>query len=308
MGEPRQAGTVLEAGVPRSGNSWVYRILTSLYRAAGVPWRSYVENHPIHSEAKQWPLSLAGQADINMVSITPGGCQLGISYAFAEPITDFADFVRSCLVVWTHSPYDRRAASMFARFARVVYVIRDPRDVLVSMAHFRHTEYSRRFHPHAATRTPRAYIDQNADDLAWFWVRHVISYLAVQSSLGVHVVFYERLGADTLGEVSALARALGLELGDSEVAAAAWAADFTAMRAESPQHLRSGRSGQWREELTAAQAQRVEELAGPLLGLLGYAGDGLPAVPAGPLAVRLRAALDQARSLSIGRCRPGWGM
>lgn len=308
MSEPGTTGTVLEAGVPRSGNSWIYQILTSLHHAANIPWRSYIENHPIHATAKNWPLSLAGQAGINMASITPEGCYLGISSAFQERIDDFAEFVRSCLIVWTHSAYDRRVAPAFGTFAHVVYVIRDPRDVLVSLAHFRHTEYSLKFHPHAATRTPQEYAEQNADDLAWYWVKHVVSYLAVRQALGVHVAFYERFKSDPVGETRRLARALGLQVSEADLDAVTGHSTFDSMRANSPQHLRSGASGQWRTELTAAQAGRVEEIAGPLLELLGYADRPLPALPDGAMAQKLRESLDHARGMSARRCRRGWAV
>jgi hypothetical protein len=185
--------------------------------------------------------------------------------------------------------------------------------VLVSMAHFRHTEYSLRVHPHAATRCPEEYIEQNADDLAWYWAKHVISYLAMLRELPVNVVFYERLKADLVGEAAALAHSLRLPLARTDVAGAVGSADFDTMRAKSPQHMRAGTAGKWRDELSDDQLRRVEEIVGPLLDLLGYrsgtnAGDALPALPDGAIGVHLRDALVHARDLSRRRCRPGWAM
>jgi aryl sulfotransferase len=318
MAEPPSTGpgtaTVLQAGVPRSGNSWLYRILLALYERAGVPWRSYIADHPIQEAAHTWELSLAGQAQINMVDITPDGCYLGVSTVFHERLDDYDDFVRRCLVVWTHSPFDPRASQAFERFGTVLYIVRDVRDVLLSMAHFRHTPYSERVHPRAASRNAAEYAELNADDLAWYWTKHVASYLAARSRLNLEVVFYERLKADPAGSTAALASRLGLDVPPAAVTDALAATDFTAMRATSPQHLRTGTAGRWREELTADQVRRVEEVAGPMMDLLGYpragaqAAGALPAVPAGPIAAAVREALVSCQRVATQRCRPGWAV
>jgi hypothetical protein len=299
--------------VPRSGNSLLYKALAGLYRQAGVPWRSYVAGHSVQAQARSWQLSLAGQAEIDMVSIRPDGCYLGISSAFEEPIADFDGFVRSCLVVWSHSPYDPRAAERFGAFDPVLYIVRDPRDALVSMAHFHYTEYSRRAH-HVVDGDPAHYLEHTVDDFAWYWVKHVASFLAAPRRLGLRVVFYERLIAELRPQLSELAGVLGLDLPPAATDELVAELDFGAMRAGSPQHLRSGRCGQWRSELTPDQIERAEWIAGPLLELLGYgrAADpdpaAPPALPAELPAERLRTVLAAAKAAAAGRTTPGWSL
>src|SRR5690348_6341691 len=173
---------VTQVGIPRNGNPLMNKALAGLYREAGMPWRSNVTQHPVQERARSWELSLDGQASIDMLSIEPGGCYLGISSAFREPIADFPGFVRACSVVWSHSPYDPRSADRFAAFVPVLYFLRDPRDALVSMAHFRYTEYSRRAH-HVIGGDPADYLEHTVEDFAWYWVKHVMSFLAARQRL-----------------------------------------------------------------------------------------------------------------------------
>jgi hypothetical protein len=305
--------TVLQVGVPRSGNSLLYKALAGLHRQAGVPWRSYVAGHPVQQEARSWALSLDGQAQIDMISIRPAGCYLGISSAFQEPIADFDAFVRSCLVVWSHSPYDPRAADLFGAFDPVLYIVRDPRDALVSMAHFHYTEYSRQAHQ-VVDGNPASYLERTVEDFAWYWVKHVASFLAARRRLGLRVMFYEDLVGDLRAQLAELAGVLGLDLTPAALDELVAELDFGAMRASSPQHLRSGRFGQWRSELTADQAERADRIAGPMLDLLGYGRAarpdpaGAPALPDDLSAPTLRAVLAGAQAAAAGRATPGWSL
>lgn len=307
---------VLQIGVPRSGNSWLHRILVLLHDLAGVPARSYIAGHPIHEEARGWPLSLAGQADIDMVDVEPHGLFCGISTVFREEIEDPARYVDSCRIVWCHSPYVERMADFYRRFSGIVYVLRDPRDVAVSLSHFRFTPYSRRFHSPTSARSPQEYLDQNLDNLTWYWVRHVGRYLAVANRLDIRFVCYERLLRDLGREVRALAAGLGLAIPADRLDAALHQLTFEAMRLDSPQHLRHGRAAIWREALSEEQLAGMDGLAGPMLRLLGYplaspgpddpAPDCLPGDARQVSPAALRDAFALCSRVAAGRCQPGW--
>lgn len=308
--------SVLQLGVPKSGNYWLHRILSALHDRVGIRGRSFLARHPIQRDAQNWELSMARQASIDMVDIEPDGYYFGIASVFRARIEDLDEYVRSCRIVWSHSPYSEPAAAFFDRFASIVYVVRDPRDVAVSMAHFRFTPYSLRFYPHAATASPREYVERNLDDLVWYWVKHVSGYLAVARRFGIHFVFYEQLLHDQRGELAALARALDLPLAERDFDAVAEALAFDAMRRESPGHVRQGRAGGWREFLTVDQIARVDELAAPMLELLGYPlacavlvdadRNWLPAEPTPPIGARLLEAYEHGRAVARRRCRAGW--
>jgi aryl sulfotransferase len=307
---------VLQIGVPRSGNSWLHRILVLLHDLAGVPARSFIACHPIHEEARGWPLSLAGQADIDMVDIEPHALYCGISTVFREEIADAGRYVDSCRIVWSHSPYVERMNDFYRRFSAVVYVLRDPRDVAVSLAQFRFTPYSRRFHSPTSATSPQEYLDQHLSDLTWYWVRHVGRYLAVAHRLDIRFVFYERLLRDLGPEVAQLARDLGLAIPPDRLDAALHELTFEAMRLDSPQHLRHGRASLWREALSEEQLAGMDELAGPMLRLLGYqlaspgpddaAPGGLPSEARRVSPSALRDAYALCSRVAARRCQLGW--
>jgi len=287
---------VLQIGVPRSGNSWLHRILVLLHDLAGVPDRSFIAAHPIHEEARGWPLSLAGQADIDMVDIEPHALFCGISTLFREEITDPGRYVDSCRIVWSHSPYVERMNDFYRRFSAILYILRDPRDVAVSLAHFRFTPYSRRFHSPTSATTPQEYLDQNLSNLTWYWVRHVGRHLG--------------------REVRQLAADLDLDIPAGRLDAALHELTFEAMRLDSPQHLRHGRASLWREAYTDEQLAEMDELAGPMLRLLGYSlaspgpDDAAPGGPPGDArgvsAAALRDAYARCSRVAAGRCQAGW--
>ncbi|MFT4084094.1 MAG: sulfotransferase domain-containing protein [Nocardioides sp.] len=302
--------TVLQAGVPRSGNSLLYKALSGLYREAGAPWRSYIAGHAIQQQAQSWELSLSGQAQIDMVSIEPLGCHLGISSGFRELIRDFPGFVESCSLVWTHSPYDPGAADKFATFDQVLYIVRDPRDALVSMAHFHYTDYSRKVH-HVSQGDPDSYIERAAADFAWYWVKHVVSFLAARKRLRVQLIRYEDLVRDLSAQLSSLAELLGLHVPTAGLDRLLGELDFRAMQASSPQHLRSGRPGVWRVEMSTEQVAHVERIAGQLMESLGYSLTALANSVAvegrmGPESDKLRPLLAAAAKAARGSTTPGW--
>jgi hypothetical protein len=115
-------------------------------------------------------------------------------------------------------------------------------------------------------------------------VQHVGSWLRQRGHLRVRFVCYERLLADLPGELAGLLGFLGVDLDAAARERVQAAVSFDAMRASRPNHLRAGRSGGWREALSAAQVAEVGIVATPMLDLLGYATDAggpatLPAVP-----------------------------
>jgi aryl sulfotransferase len=277
-----------------------------------VPPRSYIARHPIQREAKDWPLSIAGQAGIDMVEFGQRGYFAGIASAFREEIPDVDAYVASCRLVWSHSALNDRAIQLLPKFDAVVYVVRDPRDVAISMGSFRFTEYSRAYHVASAATSPDEWIDQNLDDLTWHWVKHVARYASVREHLGIHFVFYERLLADLRAEMRVLADLLELSLPDEQLDELVPELSFRTMQRASPQHLRHGRAALWRDSLGEAALERVDDLAGPMLELFGYPRrdeDGVPAVPALPpdeLGSRLHAAYHAAKRVADERCRPAW--
>jgi len=153
--------------------------------------------------------------------------------------------------------------------ASFVHVIRDVRDVAVSVWH-----HSKRVQP-GFDRS----LASVAEETAEVWARAMAS---VRSSgheqLGARYLElrYEDLLADTAGALGSVVRALGADAGDEIMAAVAEASSFrklsgrNAGQEDARSHFRAGRAGGWRDALDADTAAKVWAIAGAMLAELGY--------------------------------------
>jgi hypothetical protein len=192
-------------------------------------------------------------------------------------------------VLFTHDDADKPAQPLRADFARyaerkVVLLVRDPRDVLVS--YFAHR--TRRDRTYAGTlsafvREPGYGAERIVAVLAAWWAHRAVPR-------GFLLVRYEDLHADPRKELERLARFLGLPHGDAELEEAvafgsfdrmvamerAGAIDDKRLRAADPADqdsykVRRGEVGRWVNVLTRADAGWVSAvMARTLPAELGY--------------------------------------
>lgn len=267
------------ASYPKSGNTWlraVYAAATTgadvdinLLPGGGVP------------------------ADRELVDTALGLCTSDLTSAEVEVIRPRADEVladapgRSARKVHdlfaagpTGEPIVSVAASRGA-----VYVLRDPRDVAVSLA------------AHAGRSLPQA-VDQLADPAAAYvrstdrigpqcrqrlgsWSEHVLSWVE-QTWLPVHLLRYEDAIADPVGTFGPALRFIGCELTDDEVRVAVGRASFGNLARqeadsgfrERPRRegrfFRRGQVGAWRDELPPALADAVVRRHGDVMRRYEY--------------------------------------
>ena len=259
----------LQSGVAKSGNLWLHNILRSIALHGGIPQKSFIRNQPIHAVAKDWPLSFPGQADIDTLSINPHQCLYRISGIFNMPIEDIDAYIAQCSHVWTQSYFWLSSAKVFPKFDKVLYIIRDPRDVVISMSRFTFTPYRLKYFPQADP-SPETFLDRNLVESSRAWVRHVAGHLKEAKNLDIHIIFYERLLKNFEEELSRLLAYLEVGLDKGGMARVVEDARFETMKSVSPQHVRKGESSQWTGALTDRQVQSVTSVAGALLKELGY--------------------------------------
>ena len=166
----------------------------------------------------------------------------------------------------------------------MVYVVRNPLDVAVSWAfHAGGEDFSE-----TVTRmNDRRYVlgggcDPQLRQRLLDWSGHVESWRS--APFPVLVVRYEDLLADTAGQLARMTRFLGLDgaADGRRLRRAAAAADFARLREQEARHgfigrdqrcrrfFRSGRSGDWRRHLSAAQARRIARRHGAVMRACGY--------------------------------------
>lgn len=273
---------LLQNGCPKSGNYWLYKILSLTLDAAGVPQKSYIQNHPIQAAASTWQLSHPDQVGLDVLDIEPDHNFCRIASYFREPIESISEYVKSNRLVWSHSRYIPDSAEVYDQFDKIVYIIRDPRDVAISMAHFAFTPYRLRtaYNPFAS---PDEYLKNRLVNSLSGWTQHVGSHVLAPPRSNLHFVFYERLRSDFDTEFARLIDFLEVDVNAAQRAEIRDEVSVKSMKAKSSGHVRSGKSGGWVNSLTPGQVRLSRLLAGGMLKELGYPvsahDQGLPLLP-----------------------------
>ncbi len=265
------ANHIIQNGIPKCGNLWLYNILQRLQAAAGVPKKSYILDHPVHPGLKQMDLDIDYIADIDVIDIKAKRSYVTVRQTFCEPILDLAAYAQRCSLVWSHSPWEpEMSPEVYRQFDKFVYIIRDPRDAMVSKSHFAFTPYRQAMFPHNFKDTSD-WLNQRLDHVMRQWFQHVNDHLVHGQQLGMYVIFYERLLLNLEEEISKLAQYLGFELKAEVIADIAEQVTAKNMKKAAQHHIRSHKLAGWRQSLTEAQVERVNDIARDLLTRLGYA-------------------------------------
>ncbi|MCA1198850.1 sulfotransferase domain-containing protein [Sphingomonas sp. R647] len=260
------------ASYPKSGNTWLRLLL-----------RSYA----------------AGGAAVDINAAAPKGWSINARAVFDEAIgvaaSDLTDreilaWWPSVLRQWALGRRDpaylktHMIAWPFDLSLGAVYLVRDPRDVALSLA--RHADRSI---DAAITMmgTRDKIMDRSRDQLPsrlpqlWgSWSQNVESWLGALP-FPVHVQSYEALRADPAAALTELLPVLGFQVDRAAIDAAVAATALETLRAqeaargfveaEGPNRFfGEGRVGGWRDRLTPAQCARIKADHGPAMARLGY--------------------------------------
>ena len=166
-----------------------------------------------------------------------------------------------------------------------VYLVRDPRDVAISLAHHNNTAIDDTIKAmnaadSALCRGSKGLAPQLRQKLNG-WSGHVKSWLD-QTDVPVHTVRYEDLTAAPAKCFGAALEFVGRSATQAEIERAVRHADFAELQRQESEKgfaegssrnvpfFRSGRAGGWRETLTAPQADAIEQCHGAVMARLGY--------------------------------------
>lgn len=266
---PALAATpVLHVSYVKSGSYFLWRTFDHLFRAAGDK-RSFVQSHPIQRLREQWPDFSIDQFDIDQILVQDEAVYWQVEMQHVEAIVDLDTYMAACSHVWTHSFLCERSWEVYPRFPRVCYIVRDPRDALVSMAHFVGTPFMRRYHPHPAA-SPADYVATELERFLGDWCRHAGAHFRARNALDIEFLRYEHMVQDLPASLRRLVDWVGLRLDEPALAQAAMALGVDTMRKQNPQHVRKGGSGGYRELLTQSQQERALAICGPIMRELGY--------------------------------------
>jgi hypothetical protein len=165
-----------------------------------------------------------------------------------------------------------------------LYVVRDPRDVALSLSHYIDVPPQRAIELLSEDRTthqsPRSRLGPQLPCRTGTWSDHVTSWLDAPGRPCCQIRFEDML-ADPARELRRAADYAGIECTADAVSAAVRATRFDRLAADEREHgfldgrrgvpfFRSGRSGGWREILTPGQVERLETDHRAVMQRLGY--------------------------------------
>lgn len=230
---------------PKSGNTWTRFLVANLL---------YPESHP-------------NFGNINELIPDPEALSKRQLAHIARP-----------RVIKSHQYFD-------PRYPRVVYIVRDPRDIVLSRYHFHR---KRRLIDDDAPLEP--FVDDFlADSTSPYgsWKENVSSWLATRSGTDTFLLLrYEDMVAQTRSELARVANFLGVPANPDRIDQAVQNSSADKMRLlEKEQYekwsttkdtrrdvafVRAAKSGGWRSELPEPLVQKIEAAWGPLMRHLGY--------------------------------------
>lgn len=277
--EVRHVGILWLASYPKSGNTWVRLFLAALAR---VPDLATMAGTPRGASAR----SLLQRAlDISLAGLSPAEIEALRPLAYRHLAARNAG---APLALKTHDCY-RNTPSGGPLFppeatAHCLHLVRDPRDVCLSLAAHGALTVDRAIAVMADPEyAPTGGAGASADlvgEIWGSWSGHTQSWL--DAPIARRMVRYEDLLVDPIAAFTAVARVCGVDASAEAIAEAVERTRFDQLVAQEsasgflerpaalPRFFRKGRAGQWREALSPAQVARIERDHGAVMLRLGY--------------------------------------
>jgi hypothetical protein len=272
------SGIVWIASYPKSGNTWVRLFIANLIADRPEPLDINAVGTFVPGEADPGWFRRSARRPLNELSdeeIAALRPAVQESIARARP---------RGLLLKTHNALGEHKGHPLISMAATawsIYIVRDPRDVALSArSHFGlGLDETIAAMARSTRSSPRP--EQQIYEVYESWSNHVKSWTQFRHPR-LLVLRYEDLLAEPLRSFTAVARALGLERDRGRVERAIAHSSFAEVSAQERakgfgerstyggHFFRSGRAGAWREELTAAQAERIARDHAAQMRRFGY--------------------------------------
>mmetsp|Transcript_103510 Transcript_103510/g.259510 ORF Transcript_103510/g.259510 Transcript_103510/m.259510 type:complete len:361 (-) Transcript_103510:60-1142(-) len=289
---PCLSDDVFVAAYPRCGTHWVHKLCQLILKREAFDW-------PM--EFNEWEKGLEWQGK--------GAGKGGIKH----------EEIPTPRILSTHSPLDFLPKEAESKGCRIIYVVREPKDVLISSHLFAEMNPFMEAPESLDLDIDRFVAEASADPVVATegggvlggYAHHVLEYVkAARAGRNVHLMSYDRLHVQTDAEISSLAMFLGVTLSDDEVTSIRKQASFDVMKEEakskdeelsgwfngveskdgkgwSDMIWRGGRQGDGEKNLSPEQAMRIDEAYSPAFEAVK---DVFEVFPSSPSFARLRGA------------------
>ncbi|XP_075847556.1 sulfotransferase 2A1-like [Microtus pennsylvanicus] len=227
---------------PKSGTNWLIEIVCLIKSKGNQKW---IQSVPLW-ERSPWVESQIGYS----ILINQEGPRL----------------------ITSHLPFHLFPKSFFSSKAKMIYVIRNPRDVLVSGYFF--------FHKTNLVKNPGSLIEY----FEWFlkgnvvygsWFEHTRAWLSMRERDNFLLLSYEDLKQDTRGTIEKICDFLGKKLEKDELDLVLKYSSFQVMKENKMSNfsilpevmipnslklMRKGTTGDWKNHFTVAQAEAFDKV------------------------------------------------
>ena len=257
-------------GCARSGTTWLQLLLSAHPEVATIK-ESHLFDHFIGPALKSWDELAEDPRELGPGPVLSRDRFVALQRRFALEVFEGIRVPGTRVVVDKtpdHALWIDALLTVFPR-ARILHVVRDPRDVTASLLA-------------AGADWGSHWAPDGAFEAAWRWRQHVEAAREADTrSDAFRELRYEDLCRATSSELRALYRWLGLSTGDGLVERAVEDATVDRMRSgrtaapwdlasEPDGFVRKGGTGHWRDELTRGQVAVVEYVCRGLMPLYGY--------------------------------------
>ncbi|KAM4702567.1 sulfotransferase 2B1-like [Rhinophrynus dorsalis] len=228
---------------PKSGTNWMIEILSLIKQEGDPTWCNSV---PIWLRSP-WYETKEGQSQIKDVS---------------RP-----------RVLTSHLPFHIFAKSYFTSKAKIIYIMRNPKDILVSLFYF-----AKMLCLYKDPETFEEYLEDflQGNVLYSSWFDHVKGWMQMKDHANFFFITYEELQQDLRGSVIKILKFLGKELNDEVIDLVVKHSSFKAMKENKmsnysliPQDfmdqtkgsfMRKGTTGDWKNHFTVAQSEYFDRV------------------------------------------------
>lgn len=274
------------ASYPKSGNTWMRTFLTNYWRDADEPVDiNSLQGGPIASARRVFDDAVGVEAS----DLTPEEIERLRPYVYEQ----IAENSEETLFLKVHDAYiyTVEGIPMLSKKATkgVLYLIRNPLDVVVSFAHHSARPVEKMIpkmadEDFAFVNNPNRLHNQLVQKLLT-WGGHALSWVD-EPDLDVQVVRYEDMQANPEDTFNRVVKFCGLDFDLERLRKAIRFSSFDTLRAQEQEHgfgekmpksesfFRKGKTGSWREKLTDEQAAQIVSDHADVMKRFGYLTEG----------------------------------